>query len=151
MHSTGFRPHARSDGSSPANDWSKYPDQIKVFVERLQGVGIENRDFADVLLQQDSKTTLHYIDPPYVHETRNMRRSNANYAHEFPDDEHKRLATVVHLLKGFVILSGYDCQMYEEFFGDFHKVQRVALADGAGKRIETLWMNFKPNQTNLFS
>jgi len=149
MHSTGFRAHSRRSGTGPSQDWANYPDQIKFFIERLKGVAIENRHFADVLQQQDDKDTLHYLDPPYVHETRNMRRGNANYAHEFTDENHRELAAVVHGLKGRVIISGYDCPLYQELFGDFFKASRVALADGAGKRVETLWMNYEPSQTSF--
>lgn len=149
-HATGFRANARSNGTQPAEDWANWPDHIATFTKRLRGVVIENRHYAEVLRQQDSPKTLHYIDPPYVHDTRNMARGNAAYVHEFTDDDHRALANEVHSLKGFVIISGYDCQLYEEIFGDLHKVHKAALADGAGKRVETLWMNFKPSQQNIF-
>jgi DNA adenine methylase len=145
-HATGFRAIAQSD---PGRDWAKWPDYIDVFTKRLRGVVIENRDYSGVLIQHDSPKTLHYIDPPYVHDTRNMARGNAAYVHEFTDDDHRRLAAAVHSLKGRFIISGYNCPLYEELFGEFHKVHRSALADGAGKRIETLWMNYKPSQLTL--
>jgi len=78
-----------------------------------------------------------------------MRRGNANYAHEFTDENHREMAGIVHGLKGRVIISGYDCPLYQELFGDFFKASRVALADGAGKRVETLWMNYEPSQTSF--
>lgn len=147
---TGFRCHARNSGTTPAHDWANYPDEIQGFCSRLAGVAIENRHYADVLQQHDSPTTLHYLDPPYVHVTRNMRRGNAVYAHDFTDDNHREMAEVVHSLKGMVIISGYECPLYQELFKDFSKVSRIALADGASKRTECLWMSYELRQQKLF-
>lgn len=140
-HSTGFRSNSHRSGTTPAMDWVNYPDNISSFVERLRGVTIENRDYAEVLLQHDSPRTLHFLDPPYVHATRNMARGNASYAHEFNDDDHRRMADVVHTLKGMVIICGYESDLYQELFPDFQVIRRKAFADGAGERIECLWFN----------
>jgi DNA adenine methylase len=140
-HSTGFRSNSNRSGTTPAHDWINYPDQIKTFVERLQGVVIENKHYKDILLQHDGPDTLHYLDPPYVHSTRNMQRSNSAYACEFSDDDHREMADVVKALQGMVIISGYDCDLYKELFGDWCKTSREAFADGAAKRIECLWVN----------
>ena len=40
-----------------------------------------------------------------------------------------------------MILSGYPSPLYEELYGDWHRVMRDALADGARKRTEVLWLN----------
>jgi len=87
-YSTGFRANSHRSGTTPAGDWSHYPDHIASFVDRLRGVVIENRDYRDILAQHDSPDTLHFLDPPYVHATRNMQRGNAAYAHEFTDQDH---------------------------------------------------------------
>lgn len=102
---------------------------------------IENRDYTKVLLQQDTEKTLHYIDPPYVHATRNMQRGNAAYEFEMSDEDHKQLADVVKSLKGMVIISGYQSDLYDELFPDWITIKREAYADGANKRIECLWLN----------
>ncbi len=47
---------------------------------RLQGVIIENKDALAVMRAHDAETTLYYIDPPYVPETR--VQGNRYYAHE---------------------------------------------------------------------
>jgi DNA adenine methylase len=147
-HSTGFRSNSNRSGTTPAQDWRNYPQHIKSFVERLQGVVIENRDYKDVLQQHDADTTLHFMDPPYVHSTRNMRRGNAAYFHEFSDQDHIDMAKEVEQLKGIVIICGYESELYDELFGKWYKVRRKALADGASERVEVLWMNRKP--TTLF-
>lgn len=140
-HSTGFRANSRSSGTNCAKDWLNYPTHIQSFVERLQGVVIENRDYREVIAQQDGPETLFYLDPPYVHSTRNMQRGNASYAHEFTQQDHIEMAKAVQQLKGMVIISGYDCALYQELFKSWHVVRRSAFADGAAARVECLWIN----------
>lgn len=140
-HSTGFRANNRSNGTNCAKDWLNYPQHIQSFVERLQGVVIENKDYREVIDQQDSPDTLFFLDPPYVHETRNMQRGNAAYAYEFTDQDHIDMAGVCQQLKGMIVIAGYDCPLYRELFKGWHMVQKSALADGARPRIECLWLN----------
>jgi DNA adenine methylase len=148
-HSTGFRANSKRVGGTPARDWMNYPDQIRYFVERLQGVIIENRPAIDVIKQHDSLGALHYIDPPYLHSTRNMKRGNAYYAVEMTDEDHRELAVLLHRVKGMVVLSGYRSALYEEMYGDWKMVEHAHHADGAADRVECLWLS--PNiKTTLF-
>lgn len=142
IHSTGFRSNSNRSGTTPAQDWGNYPDRISDFTERLRGVVIENRDALTCIRQHDTRLTLHYIDPPYPHSTRNMRRGNAEYVHEMTDDDHRELAKALHELDGMVVLSGYHCDLYDqELYPDWEFVETEALADGARKRVEVLWFN----------
>lgn len=45
-------------------DWMHYPDCIPAFVERLQGVVIENKDALEVIAQHDDVDTLTYCAAP---------------------------------------------------------------------------------------
>lgn len=140
-YATGFRTWPRPKGSSPALDWANYPKNIRFFTERLRGVTIENRDYHELLDMYDGESTLIYLDPPYVHETRNMKRGNAAYAHEFTDADHIEMAERVVHLKSTVIISGYDCPLYADLFKGWEKVSKKTLADGGRQRIECLWIN----------
>jgi DNA adenine methylase len=140
-YATGFRANSNRSGTTPAHDWANYPDNIKYFVERLQGVVIENRRAADVIAQHDTPETLHYIDPPYPHSTRNMQRGNAKYVHEMTDEQHRELSAQLHQVQGMVIVSGYDCSLYQELYPDFRHVIRATHADGAQDRTESLWLS----------
>lgn len=115
-HSTGFRSNSNRSGTTPAQDWANYPSHIKTFVDRLRGVTIENKDYREVLAQHDSSETLHFMDPPYVHETRNMQRGNAAYACEMDDQDHIDMAMVCYGLKGTAIICGYESDLYKELF-----------------------------------
>ena len=146
-HSTGFRANSNRSGTTPAHDWANYPSHIQSFVERLRGVTIENRDYREVLTTNDGPETLHYIDPPYVHASRNMQRGNAAYACEMTDEDHVALAGAVNNLIGMVAISGYDNDLYGELFKDWQKVCCTGpFADGARERTECLWMNYDPGQ-----
>lgn len=140
-HATGFRANSNRSGTTPAHDWVNYPNHIQSFVNRLQGVIIENRDYRDAIASHDSSSTLHYLDPPYVQSTRNLKRGNALYEFEMSDQEHIEMSIFVKSTKGMVVISGYGCDLYDELFKGWHKVTKSSLADGAKERIECLWMN----------
>lgn len=140
-YSTGFRCNSNRSGSTPAHDWANYPNMISKFTNRLKGVVIENRNAIDVLKQHDGLETLHYVDPPYVHSTRNIRRKNASYVYEMTDEDHKELRDCLFSLKGMIILSGYRCELYDNLYSEWKCVEKATLADGARKRIECLWLN----------
>jgi DNA adenine methylase len=140
-HVTGFRATSAKSSTTPAIDWANYPAHIPRFVERLRGVVIENRNAIDVIQQHDGPNTLFYLDPPYAHCTRNLRRGNAMYAFEMTDEDHCQLASVVHEVKGMVIISGYDCPLYGELFGTWTQYTREHVIDGGNKRLESIWLN----------
>lgn len=146
---TGFRSNSNRSGTTPAHDWANFPDEIQNFCERLNGVVIENRDALEIMAQQDSPETLHFCDPPYVHETRSKGHG---YLHEMTNEEHVNLCEFLKTLKGMVVLCGYESPIYTEL--GWERVERVSLADGARERKEILWLNpaaaQKQNQLSLF-
>jgi len=140
-HSTGFRKKTSNSRTVPAIDWMNFPQYIESFTERLRGVVIEHRDYKEVILQHDSVDTLHYLDPPYPHITRNMARGNSTYAHDIDDSVHVEMAGLLENIKGMAIISGYKCDLYDELFRNWHRVEKSAFADGARLRVECLWIN----------
>lgn len=139
---TGFRATGhRRNGAAAAMDWANYGQAISAFTERLRGVTIENRPAFEVIKQQDTAETLFYLDPPYPHSTRSNMYQTA-YRFEMTDGEHRELADLLHMVKGMVVLSGYRCDLYDrELYSDWRKETRAALADGARKRVECLWIS----------
>lgn len=136
---TGFRANSNRSGTTPAHDWVNYPDSLLALVERMRGVTVENKDAKAVMAQHDGVQTLHYVDPPYVMATR--ADEGDDYAFEMTDEQHVELLTFLRGLRGMVILSGYPCDLYDEMLSDWRRVERDALADGAKKRTEVLWVN----------
>lgn len=137
--STGFRSNSNRSGTTPAHDWVNYPDSLLRVVERLQGVVVLSRDACDVMAAHDGPDTLHYVDPPYVFDTRSDL--SKDYAHELSDSDHETLLDFLDGLRGMVMLSGYPSDLYEGALAGWHRVTRKALADGAKERTEVVWMN----------
>lgn len=137
--STGFRANSNRSGTTPSHDWANYPDALKMVIKRLDGVVIESKDAKAVMSQHDGAGTLHYVDPPYVFATRSDM--GKDYAHEMVDADHEDLLGFLRQLRGMVVLSGYPHEMYDRALSDWQRVERAALADGARKRTEVLWIN----------
>lgn len=144
---TGFRASSYKSGTTPAHDWKNYPAKLPDIIERLRGVVIENRNAIDVMQAHDSIETLHYIDPPYLPETRD---SGGDYRHEMDTEDHVNLCQVLNSLKGMVVLSGYSSELYHDLYKGWRRFERHALADGARKRIEVLWLSPNCAQIGLF-
>ena len=136
---TGFRANSNRSGTTPAHDWVNYPDSLAMVVDRLSGVIVENKDARAIMAQHDCEQTLHYVDPPYVMGTRSD--VGADYAHELTDADHVELLTFLRGLRGMVVLSGYPHPIYDEALQDWQRIEREALADGARKRTEVIWIN----------
>jgi len=140
---TGFRSNTTRSGTTPAGDWANMPEALDGVIDRLRRVVIENSDALAVMAAHDSPITLHYVDPPYVWSTRKSgnKYCKKGYRHEMDDDQHRTLSAFLHGLAGFVVLSGYESPLYDELYADWTRVHRAALADGAEKRVEYLWLS----------
>ena len=151
---SGFRANSNRSGTMPAHDWTNYPGAFSAIIERLKGVVIENRPAIEVMQAHDSAETVHYVDPPYVHDTRMTNNAHGahGYAHEMTDDDHRLLSYALAEMEGMVVLSGYPSPLYDELYHDWRRVERAALADGARPRTEVLWLSPNiPESRGLFS
>jgi len=135
---TGFRSNSSRSGTTPAHDWCNYPDQIRLFCERLKPVVIENRNALEVIAMHDRPDTLHYCDPPYLAATRD---AGTDYRFEMSDDDHAELAELLRSVQGYVVLSGYPSDLYEDLYAGWHRIERKHLAAGASERTEVLWLS----------
>lgn len=136
--STGFRSNSTRSGTTPAEDWANYPAALQAIIDRLRGVVIESRDAIAVLKRHDRPDTLHFVDPPYLQET---RRREHMYRHEMTVRDHRRLISALRKLSGMVALSGYASALYDSRLKDWARVELPAYADGARPRTEVLWLN----------
>jgi DNA adenine methylase len=141
---TGFRANSNRSGTTPAHDWTNYPEALARVVVRLRGVTIENRDAKQVMAAHDATTTLHYVDPPYLLATRDD--AAPDYRFEMTDQDHAELLAFLQTLKGAVIVSGYASEIYDRELLGWRRETRASLADGAKKRTEVIWMNAAASQ-----
>jgi DNA adenine methylase len=137
---TGFRSNTNRRGTTPALDWSRYPAEIAVFCQRLQGVLIDCRPAIDVMDEHDMPDTLHYADPPYVPATRSEVRG---YEHELTDQDHCNLADALHRLTGFVVISGYRCDLYDDLYEGWMRHDRETVIFRQSRRLESIWLSPK--------
>ncbi len=143
---TGFRAQSPNSNRSPERDWQNYPAALAQVIARLKRVVIERRPAVDVIAKNDSPETLHYVDPPYMPETRSQKSGRGRlkyhaYAHEMTADDHQLLLAKLRGLQGMVVLSGYATQLYDRKLRGWKRVEIAALADGARERTEVLWIN----------
>lgn len=141
--STGLRTDTKRKHTTAQMDWLSYPAAIAAAGQRFAGVLIENRPAIDVLQQHDTPETLHFIDPPYVHDTR-VLRSQGGYRHELSDDDHDDLLAAILELEGFVVLCGYESDLYNDALTGWEKHStdaRISAGRGTAMRQEVVWLN----------
>jgi DNA adenine methylase len=146
---TGFRGSATRTGTHPAMDWGRCASNLAAVIERLQGVVIENRPALEVITYHDSPNTLHYVDPPYLKDTRTWMGGKGAYKHEMSDQNHRELLAALGTLKGAVIVSGYPSELYDEALAGWTRVEKGATADGRVARTEVLWMRGCQNRQGV--
>ena len=94
--------------------------------ERLRGVNIENKDFADLIKVYDRPTALFYLDPPYVN-------TEKYYDSPFCAQDHQRLREVLGHIKGRFILSYNDHPLVRELYADYRIEEITRTSTLAGK------------------
>ena len=117
-------------------------------IERLKEVQIENLDILDLIKKYDKEDTLFYLDPPYVPETRKQKKS---YDYEMTREQHIELINTLINVKGKVILSGYDNDIYNKLLdngwkkiilGEFSKRGQKTNNGELTKGKEFVWINY---------
>lgn len=126
--------------------WNDLPDGIVKAAKRLKQVQIEQMDAMEIIKRFNHQGVLIYADPPYLLSTRRKEQ----YDHEMTgEEEHQQLLETLLQHKGYVIISGYDNELYNKTLKKWTKTKIQSNADGGLYRMEVLWMNFKEKQIKL--
>lgn len=138
---TGFRME-----KSGLVGWSTYPRHVQSFCDRLRGCVVENHLASEIIAQNDSPSTLFYLDPPYPFSTRNRVADGGrryDYSQEMSDDDHRQLAEQIHRIDGMVVLSGYPCDLYDcELYPTWERhITRARVNNSKGWATEVAWLN----------
>lgn len=107
---------------------------------RLKMVQIEHGDAVEIIRRFDTGETLFYVDPPYVIDT----RSGSNtviYDHEMSDEQHIELAHILRNCAGMVVLSGYRCDLYDDLYHSWTRLDKTATTNAGGASVESLWLS----------
>lgn len=141
---TGFRLDTKRNSATAQRIWARQPDNLSSVASRFAGVLIENRDAIRCMRDHDTLSTLHFVDPPYVHDTRVETAKNSAYRFEMTNDEHVILLNALKTLQGMVIVCGYDSELYNSNLQGWKRVTRTTAANGCTgsvQRTEYLWIN----------
>lgn len=105
---TGFGASTRTFG---CNKKRLNTEQFEDISQRLDGVVVENKDFADLITVYDREKSLFYCDPPY-------HKTERHYTIKFSEEDHERLCTVLHQIKGKFVLSYNDDYYIRNLYSD---------------------------------
>lgn len=122
---------------SLVNRWNK-TSHLWACAQRLKSAQIECDTAENVIERFDDPNTLFYVDPPYVHSTRGEDRL---YRFEMTDDDHCALAEQLKQVKGMVVLSGYDSDLYRDLYADWRMVSVETSTLRKTKASECLWLS----------
>ncbi|MDW5525194.1 DNA adenine methylase [Carnobacterium maltaromaticum] len=125
-------------------EWNDVPNRIIEASRRLKDAQIECKDALDLIQENNSKDVLIYADPPYLSKTRTSKQ----YINEYSVDQHIELLEVLNDHKGYVILSGYDSDIYQKYLEGWYMVKHevsVGITNLKKKKAEeVIWCNFEP-------
>lgn len=144
---TGFRIDTKREYETAQHTWAMYPHHLAAVGARLSGVLIEHRPAIEVILGHDTAQTLHYVDPPYMHETRcriTGKGSARGYRHEMDLDDHVTLLDALQAVEGMVVLSGYASDLYDQMLRGWERrttTARISGGRGTALREEVVWLN----------
>lgn len=127
-----------------ASAWMTAVDGLPAVAQRLKRVVILNDDALKVVGREDSKNTLFYLDPPYLHDT---RVTTSDYEHEMTIEEHRQLLETIRHVQGKAMLSGYPSGLYDDLLADWKRVSitidnKASSASKKPVKTECIWMNF---------
>lgn len=115
-------------------------ERLPEIIERLRHVQIESRPAVELLKLYDSDETLFYLDPPYVQD----KRVCGGYRFEMSSEDHQALVDVALQLKGMVVLSGYQSELYSPLLDAGWKMECkdvvAQTSTNRSQRTEVLWI-----------
>jgi len=102
--------------------------------KRFRNVQVENLDWERCIKDYDDYDTVFYLDPPYVDSSEGV------YRHELTRQQHRDMLDVVFDCKGYVAVSAYQNDLYDQFGWDhvhtwdaFVSIQSLSSVEGNKK------------------
>jgi len=140
---SGWRVARDKNGRYTPNpeSFSKAIENLYRVAGRLRRVQIENLDAFELIRRTDSGESLFYVDPPYLMRTRASK--GRSYANELSDSDHRELSETLRGLSGYVLLSAYEDDLYQELYGEQGWISHSldARVNGGARAREVLWLN----------
>lgn len=147
----GWRNHKQMKIGGTACKWGGITETIDTAAARLRGdtthlVQIEHSDALQLIRRYNFPEVLMYLDPPYV---RSTRKSGKLYRYEMDDDGQAELLDLIKASRAKIIISGYDCDLYNTALAGWKKDSTMSQTTSAEMAIETIWMNYEPPHEQL--
>lgn len=143
--------HVNAAGGETVSRWNNAIEKLHEVADVIRSnFQIINSNYTDCIDRVDFSEAFFYCDPPYPLE---CRKSSNDYKFEFSDNDHRELAAKLHTIKGMAMVSGYDCSLMNELYGDWQKVKFPVKKNNirSGDVQEVIWMNYQPTkQPTLF-
>lgn len=135
--------HIRRGMSKAVSDFLSCIDRLPELHDRLSKVIVTNMDGVKLIEKYNNPKVFLYCDPPYEQST----RTNARYKVDMDREGHEQFLTSVIDSKSKILISGYDCELYNKLTDNgFTKVNfEVKTIDGnfnKKTKTETLWKNY---------
>jgi DNA adenine methylase len=128
--------------------WLPFIKRLQAINARLKKVQIECLDFEKCIEKYDSKSTVFYLDPPYIDTEFYYNVSGVN----FKASDHKRLAGLLKRIKGKFIVSYYEHPLARELYKKYRIIKKDSVKHSCGatkscqkprpRAVELLIMNY---------
>lgn len=113
----GFACPSRSTTRNPAQTYQNSIDALEHIAKRLKGVTIECLDYKDCISRYDSESSLTYVDCPYYGSEHYYSKDS------FSQEDHYRLAELLHGIKGKAMVSHYQNSLYDELYKGWNRCE----------------------------
>lgn len=125
------------------SDYLSAIDRLPELHDRLSRVIVSNMDGVKLINRFSNPRVLIYCDPPYEQST----RTGARYKVDMNRDSHIDFIKAVTESKSKIIISGYDCELYDTLTDNgFKKIKFDVNTTGSDYKpkikTETLWINY---------
>jgi len=105
--------------SKAVSDYLSCIDRLPELHDRLSRLIVSNTDGVKIIEKyKDRSDVLIYCDPPYEQSTRGTARYNT----DMDTEHHNRFLDAVIDSKSMILISGYECELYDKKLLNFNKI-----------------------------
>lgn len=149
---TGSWAHSATTGPNQPVRTLNRLQRLEAAAARLAPVLVERAGALDVIAKYaTTPDTVVYADPPYLIGTRRRgdRQRGNDYALDTSTEaDHRALAAQLHATPATVLLSGYPSALYDDLYGDWHRVEQTVTRSTSNRTgrmgtpgTEVIWSN----------
>lgn len=133
----------RRNMAKSVSDMLSCIDRLPELHQRLSKLIVLNQDGIKLIEKYNTSNVFIYCDPPYEQST----RTDARYENDMNRDEHLRFIDACLNSNAKILISGYDCELYDSLTkNNFEKinftVNTISNKMIPKSKTETLWKNF---------